>query len=283
MSAATLPTPFFLPERPGKLFAIHHRPVAAIEPRGNVLVVPAFNEEMNRCRSMVTRQAQALGTVGIGTLVVDLYGTGDSAGEHGDARWTTWRANVRAAIDWLDRQAGGCIALLGIRLGVALALDALREAGDGYGGQALIAWQPVVDGKSYLTQFMRTKIAANMDRSDIPRETTAALRAQLAAGDSIEVAGYTLHPELAAAIDAQQIGALPPPAATPIAWLEKQADGEDTPAAAARAIADWRQAGIDVALRPFAGPAFWSLYERALAPELIGKTTRWIESLRGRP
>ena len=152
------PRPFFLPSSLGRIFCVFHEPVGEVNRLGNLLVVPGFNEEMNRCRSMVTLLARELAVKGVGTLVIDLYGTGESDGEYGDARWDAWLEDIGQAMAWLDGQTGGCLALLGIRLGFPLAVAAMandqRE-------RALIGWQPVIDGKSYFTQFMRMKIAAN--------------------------------------------------------------------------------------------------------------------------
>ena len=79
-ATATMPTPFFLEVSGRRLFAVHHPPVDGRRVLGHVLCVPPFNEEMNRCRSMITLQARALALLGIGTLLLDLHGTGDSAG-----------------------------------------------------------------------------------------------------------------------------------------------------------------------------------------------------------
>lgn len=272
------PQPFFLPGQQGRLFCVYHRPLGDVRPWGNVLVVPGFNEEMNRCRSMVTIQAQALAVQGIGTLVMDFHGTGESDGEHGEANWAGWLDDIRSAIDWLDDQAGGCIALLGIRLGFPLAVSALR--GDSK-GRALIAWQAVVDGKSYFTQFMRMKIAGNMDRVDLPKETTGGMRAQLAAGERIEIAGYEIHPELGVAIDQLKLADLLPPSTTKIAWFEKAGGSEGTLSPASEKLIDaWQLAGANAEVMLFDGPAFWALHDRYLAPELVQMTTDWLTRLR---
>lgn len=227
---------------------------------------------------MVTTQAQALAKLGVGTLVIDLYGTGESDGEHGDARWNLWRDNVRQGIEWLDAQAGGCIALLGIRLGVPLAMSVLEQDRK---TRALIAWQAVVDGKTYFTQFMRTRIAANMDRTDIPKETTAGMRAQLAEGKSIEVSGYEIHPELAMAIEAVRLGEMIPPESAPITWLEKAGGEERTLSPASeKTLAAWQLAGRSSEIIPFEGPAFWALYDRFLAHDLVQKTSDRIQRMR---
>jgi exosortase A-associated hydrolase 2 len=272
------PRPFFLTSSLGRVFCIYHAPVGDVKPWGNVLVIPAFNEEMNRCRSMVTIQAQALAQQGLGTLVIDLYGTGESDGEYVDARWDVWLEDIQRATDWLDGQPGGCVALLGIRLGFPLAVNALENDKT---PRALVAWQPVIDGKTYFTQFMRMKIAANMDRTDIPKETSSSMRAQLASGNSIEIAGYEIHPELGMALDNLKLADLLPPETSKIAWLEKAGGTENLLSpASAKLLETWQLAGKATDAMLFDGPAFWALHDRFLAPDLVTKTSEWFQQLR---
>ena len=272
------PRPFFLPSSAGRIFCIYHEPSGDVETWGNVLVVPGFNEEMNRCRSMVTIQAQALAQQGLGTLVIDLYGTGESDGEYGDARWDTWLEDIRYAEAWLDDQPGGCVALLGIRLGFPLAVSTVRNSPK---TRVLIAWQAVVDGKSYFTQFMRMKMAANMDRTDIPKETSGGMRAQLAAGSSIEIAGYEINPELGMALDSLNLAELLPPETSKVIWFEKAtgAEGALSPASE-KLVESWQQSGKATEIQLFDGPAFWALHERFLAPDLVTKTSDWLQQFR---
>lgn len=272
------PHPFFLPSRLGRIFCIYHEPAGDVETWGNILVIPGFNEEMNRCRSMVTIQAQALAQQGLGTLVIDLYGTGESDGEYGDARWDTWLEDIHGATAWLDNQPGECVALLGIRLGFPLAVSAVR---DDLKPRALVAWQAVVDGKSYFTQFMRMKIAANMDRTDIPKETSGGMRAQLAAGSSIEIAGYEIGPELGMTLDKLKLAELLPPETSKVAWFEKAAGAENTLSPASeKVIEGWKESGCVIEVGHFDGPAFWALHERFLAPDLVTKTSDWLQQFR---
>lgn len=272
------PRPFFLASSLGRIFCIYHAPVGDVKPWGNILIVPAFNEEMNRCRSMVTIQAQALAHQGLGTLVIDLYGTGESDGEYGDALWDTWLEDIRSAKAWLDGQPGGCLALLGIRLGFPLAVCAVR---DDFKPRALVAWQAVVDGKNYFTQFMRMKIAANMDRTDIPKETTGGMRAQLAAGSSIEIAGYEISPELGMTLDKLKLAEMLPADTSKVAWFEKAAGAENTLSPASEKIIEgWKESGRAIEAGLFDGPAFWALHDRFLAPDLVTKTSDWLQQFR---
>lgn len=275
--AAYLQRPFFLDTPRGPAYALYRPPAGGAAARGNVLFVPPFNEEMNRCRSMLTLQAQALAEAGWGSLLIDLFGTGDSAGLHGDAQWSHWLDDLRLARAWLAREAGGCHAMLAIRLGAALAAQSLRE--DASGVRRLVLWQPVVDGKLHLTQFLRVKIAAQMDRPDLPKETTASMRAQFAAGQSVEVAGYELHPELARGIDAVRLADTPPPPAVRVLWLEQPPPGgTDLGAASSAALKAWQDAGCDTRWQNFEGPSFWQQYERVLAPQAIERATAFVVS-----
>lgn len=266
--------PFFLPTPGGPVFAVHHQPAAGVAVRGHVLVVPPFNEEMNRCRSMVTLQAREFAKLGFGTLLVDLHGTGDSAGEHGDARWALWLDNLKAALAWLQARPGGCIALLGIRLGAVLAAEVMATAEGA--PRTLVLWQPVVDGKIHMNQFLRVRMAAQLDRPNLPKETTASMRKQLEAGESIEVAGYELHPELVRAIDAANLVKQRPPARQ-VLWLENvSADGGELPGPAVAAAKTWSEAGVAAEMQGYVGPAFWQVHERVLTPSIVAITTPWV-------
>ena len=81
------PHSFMLQGGRGALCALYFPPRAGVAARGDLLVLPSFAEEMNRCRAMVSLQARVLAEAGVGTLVLDPFGTGDSAGEFADATW----------------------------------------------------------------------------------------------------------------------------------------------------------------------------------------------------
>lgn len=258
---------------------MRHRPDGDRRPRGQVLVALPFNEEMNRSRSMVTLLADALATIDVATLVVDLYGTGDSDGEYDDARWAHWLDSLRRA-DASTADGGASDIVLGIRLGAVLAAQyAAERATSAAGSPRLLAlWQPVVDGKQHLTQFFRVRIAAEMDRSDLPRLSTAEMRAQLAQGTPVEVAGYAIHPELAAAIDSASLARCEPPKGGRTLWLEnKVGDAAELAPAGAAVVRRWREAGVAVDTQHFDGPAFWQVHERMVAPAAIALTRDWID------
>lgn len=260
----------------GPIFAVHHLPKDPRRLKGNILCVPPFNEEMNRCRSMITLTAEALARVGWGTLLVDLHGTGDSAGGYVDARWTIWLDNLTAASAWLAQQPGGHRAVWGIRLGAILACEWHAVRADP--ALALLLWQPVSEGKTHLTQFMRVKIAASMDRPDLPKESTATMRATLAAGQPVEIAGYELHPDLTRAIDGARLADHRPPDGTRLLWLEAASAADDPKLSpGTQALMErWPGPAVRASAQTFTGPAFWQVYERVVAPSIIEASTTWL-------
>src|SRR3546814_14690353 len=90
-----------------RLFAIHHAAAPHCRQGLGLVYLPPFAEEMNRSRRMAALQARALAALGIDVLLLDLFGTGDSAGDFRDARWEIWREDAMAAVAWLGARCGG--------------------------------------------------------------------------------------------------------------------------------------------------------------------------------
>lgn len=187
--------PFFLDTPHGRVFCLYRAPENA---KDCVLFVPPFAEEMNKCRRQFTVTAAALVDRGCATLVVDFYGTGDSAGEFSDATWQYWKNDVNAAIEWAGIRGNRVTSLIATRLGCVLASDALRDSG--HNMRKTMFWQPVLTGKQFMTQFLRLRVAASM-MSDSGKETVNDLRGRLANDEIVQVAGYELSPALSAGVD----------------------------------------------------------------------------------
>jgi exosortase A-associated hydrolase 2 len=256
---------FFLDAQPCRRFCLYHPPQG--EARGAVLHVPAHAEEMNKSRRMVARQARMLAASGVGVLLLDLYGCGDSEGLSADARWDIWRQDVLLALAWLRARADGPLSLWGLRLGGLLALDAAQGRTD---LASILLWQPVTEGAAYLTQFLRLRLAADMLNSAPSASDTGSLREKLAGGASLDIAGYTIAPALAQAIDAAAVGGLAAPAC-PVHWLDL-APQEGRAMAPGRAAVARRlvESGWKLEAGAVHGPAFWSTQEIAEAPALLG-------------
>ncbi len=257
--------PFFLAGAAGPLFALYRPPASGMPHRGDVLFLPPFAEEMNRARRMATLMAARLAAAGHGMLLLDLYGTGDSAGEFADATVEIWRDDVRRAMGWLAARDAPARAVLALRFGALLAGEAAAVAPL----SRIVLWQPVLAGERMLTQFLRVRVAAAMAGGTA--ETTEGMRARLAAGETLEVAGYALSPALARGIDALRLGA--PEGAAPVDWFELAAAPDTPPPAPAAATVDaWRAAGRRVEVRTVAGEPFWTRPETTVAPALVDAT-----------
>lgn len=250
----------------GPLTAFYRPPSAGVPVRGDILVVPPFAEEMNRCRSMVAMQAQSLADLGYGTLALDLRGTGDSAGEFEEGDWDGWRADLQCGVDWLRQQGHGCRALWGVRLG---ALMAAEMAAADPAIDCLLLWVPVVAGKTYWTQFLRIRIAAEMADPDGVKSTEE-LRQRSKQGAVVEVSGYPVGAALAQRLDTLAMPDGGRLAGKRVAWFEVNADAQAAmPRANAKVIEDWRAKGVNLVAEQVPGPAFWQVHERAEAPALI--------------
>ena len=265
--------PVLIPGAGGNLIGFYHPPAAGVVPRGDVLVVPAFAEEMNRCRSMVTLQAQAFAALGMGTLVLDMRGTGDSAGEFSDGTVEDWCADLRLGQDWLRHNGHGCRTLLGVRLGGLIA--AHLAAQDGLIKQ-LILWMPVVSGKQFLTQFLRIRIAADMSLSNGIRSTEQ-MRKQSARGEVVESSGYLIGPRLAQQLDEMQMPSAAQMAGKSVLWFEVSASADSPfPRTQEMQMQAWRDGGVPVEFAGMVGPQFWHVHERMVAPALIDACTAAI-------
>lgn len=262
--------PMFLELNGRQLFALQVAPTRPCI--GNVLYLPAFAEEMNRFRSHATAAARALATAGYQCLLLDPHGTGESEGEIVDGDWDAWLDDAAAAGHWLIAQNGQPLTLWGVRTGALLAAEVAAKALVEV--QGLLFWQPVSDGKLFLNQYLRLRIASQLVK-DTERETTDTIRARLAAGEVLEVAGYPLTGGLADSLAARRLDSLLAHAHQRIAWAEVVAKPGQPLALPSRKLLDQLQAaGTQVVSEAVSCPMVWQVHERVDAPELSVATLR---------
>jgi uncharacterized protein len=256
----------------GARLVICHRPT--VRPRATVVYVHPFAEEMNKSRRMVALQARALASAGFMVCLIDLRGCGDSSGEMGDVAWEDWVRDVVDLSTWALERADAPLLLWGLRAGCLIATEAARRLDAALG---LIFWQPASAGRTVLQQFLRLKLAAEM-QSPGAKGVVDALRARLAGGETVEVAGYTLPPALAAGLENTRLD--PMQRTLPVAWVEV-ASQPDTPLqpASEAVVARWRAAGHPVQTVVVAGSPFWNSVEIAEAPALLPVTVAAAEGL----
>jgi len=235
-----------------------------------VLVVPPFAEEMNKSRRMITQVAQQLSARGVATVIPDLFGTGDSAGEFGDGDWDVWKDDLRRAMEWSLRSGWRVARMLCTRLGCALAAETARDAGMSLEGT--VFWQPVPDGQQFLNQFLRLRVAASMNMED-RRESVAGLREQLHGGKSLEVAGYEISPWLADQLDQIRLGSAIGPWLGELTWMEVvRACDAPIPRRSEEIIKGALARGLTVTVKTVNGVPFWASTEIVSLPDLIAGT-----------
>lgn len=269
-AARTALEPMVIAGRSGPLFAIHHAPVQRADRA--VLLLPPFAEELNRSRKMAAMQARAFAATGVGALILDPYGCGDSGGDFRDARWDGWCDDAARAVAWLRQRGYEKIALHGLRLGALLALQVAGAHGNGI--DRIILCQPVLRGDQFVTQFLRLRLAADLSANGGDREGTAALRREISERGAIEIAGYELDRALVEGIDTLRLADLGLACAAPIDWIEivTEADQGMSPAQEA-VLKRWQVAGKPVRCHRAVGMPFWSLQEAPVAAELVKVTT----------
>jgi exosortase A-associated hydrolase 2 len=268
--------PFFMPVSKGERFCLFYPPSPECAPRGSILYVHPFAEELNKSRRMVALQARAFAAHGFGVLQIDLYGCGDSSGDLSGARWEIWREDMMLACAWLKQRISGAFSLWGLRLGALLALD--LACGQAIELDRVILWHPVLQGRNYLDHFFRLRLANQMmDNKTGDNASYPPPRKILACGETIEVAGYEISPDLAADIDALDATSKMPP--IPVLWFEIGLSGGDAASAhVTRQVERWRSGNVTLSLHVVPGTQFWAAAENLECPSLLEATTAFSAS-----
>lgn len=265
--------PFFLEGKKGAVFCLHYLPES--KSSEILLFLPAFAEESNRSRVMVALQVRQLAALGIGSLLLDFYGTGDSAGEFTETNWSQWLEDANIAIEWLRSQGYRNISLWGMRLGALVTAELANQSPNSF--RRLLLWQPIVSGDKYLTQLLRIRLSFMLERGGI-KETTQQLLAELKEGHQVEVAGYEISPILAKELLGKSLQDFNKLNGLPVDWFEWVFDDSvGLPPGSLKVIDNWKQEGINIETHSFTGATFWQAHERELNPLLISLTTALFE------
>lgn len=267
--------PEFLQGPSGRLFSMTFLPPRDRLTNSWVLHIPAFAEEMNKSRHMISWQARQLALQGYRVLVADLFGTGDSEGDFSDADWLCWKKDVRFLLQRIEHLGATHITLWGVRVGALLAVDIAKT----YPGliSRLLLWQPVISGNQALTQFLRLRLAAGMMAGS--GENMAELKQNLSAGKSLEVAGYGLSPALYEQLSTISMSKVPVDTVGKVSvnWLEVvAAPDKSLNLQSKKLLSTWQEAGCAVQAETIVGEPFWTTQELATAPQLITRSTELL-------
>jgi exosortase A-associated hydrolase 2 len=238
----------------GPIFILARIPEGTVN--GCVLIVPPFAEEMNKTRPMFTRLGNLLAVNGIASVLLDLYGTGDSGGDFSDASWSVWQDDVVQVIKWCEFKRIPVTNLLAVRLGCSIVVG-MANSERRPSLRSTILWQPLFDGKRALTQFLRIRTAASILANE-KKETIVSLMSILDAGNKVEVGGYLLSGQLAKDMRNIIVPAYLPNNLGPVTWMEMVSQAETgLPSMSTSIIDKSRAAGVSVKAMSLVGGAFW--------------------------
>ncbi|MFT4614652.1 MAG: exosortase A-associated hydrolase 2 [Bacteroidia bacterium] len=243
--------------------------------RGSVLYLPPFAEEMQLSRRSVSVQARLLAEVGYCVMLLDLTGCGDAAGEFIDASWEKWLGDVHGAADHLLSLSGSeSLNLWGLRLGGLLAAQVAVERSD---ISRLLLWQPVLNGEQQVDQFLRLQVAADVLAGDV-NIVRSDLWGKLRDGESLEIAGYDLTPDLALPMSGVRLATLLP--SCPVEWFEVAAvAATELSVAGQRSATRWREEGVDVRTKRLVGEPFWRNLDASASSQLLESTLAAMEQV----
>lgn len=268
--------PLFIKSTLGSVFALYHTPEDQRKITGNILFIPPFAEELNRSRHMINRQARVFANAGYGVLILDLYGTGDSEGTFDEATVHIWQQDILAAISWLEKTSPSPPILWAMRSGALIATDLVRQYP--HTTDQLILWSPVGNGKKFIHQYLRLKLAADLTKITGGKQNNIkALWAQLDGGHSLEIAGYSLSPDLALGMSALTLNRIKLPPGLAVIWIEISPAHPPMLAPAAQGVIDnWKKDGINISAVAVNDPPFWTLQEPEWAMSYISHTVKLI-------
>jgi alpha-beta hydrolase superfamily lysophospholipase len=145
----------FGPQR-RSLFGMCHAPAGPAKAVGVVLCNPLGYEALSAHRTY-RHLAEHLAARGFLTLRFDYDGTGDSAGTSKDPdRLRAWLDSIARALDEVRaRTRSPRVVLAGVRFGATLATLAASEQG---GVDALVAWAPIVSGRTHVRELQAFRL-----------------------------------------------------------------------------------------------------------------------------
>ncbi|TWU67121.1 alpha/beta fold hydrolase [Crateriforma conspicua] len=144
----------FFGDRKTQLLGVTHRPSHTDSTSRAIVFVPPIGHEYIRTHWAMKLLAKQLARKHMHVLRFDLRGHGDSFGNPSEVRsLDAWRSDINNAIDhFKERSCCDSVALLGLRAGAGLITDVATTRDDVH---SIIAWEPVLHGRRYLTELRR--------------------------------------------------------------------------------------------------------------------------------
>lgn len=207
----------WLPSEFGPVAAVWYEPAARF---GNVaLIVPSIGHEANLMQDGITALARSLTAAGTAVLVLQPWGSDQSAGSLADPDLVArWRASVRCGLDEAASTGAATVHVVAARLGALMLGDELLTAAERHAScviDSVVLWSPTTSGQRY-TRALRVLHAASavaprpLESAPVCGDSDDAARPAV----SINVGGFD-YPETMLAdvarsgLDARQLAGVP--------------------------------------------------------------------------
>jgi pimeloyl-ACP methyl ester carboxylesterase len=195
-----------------RLFGVYHPAESAHRRSCGIVICAPFGHEYVRAHRLLRQLAVQLSRGGFHVLRFDYLGCGDSAGDAGAGSPSQWVADIATAIDELrDTAEVRRVCLVGLRLGATLAANTAEGRDD---VDAVVLWDPIVDGGRYLEDLRRLQRRWLSDR---PGSKLFAFRRRVS-----EVIGFPITEPLRAELEQMVIGDPARPALRRIVVLDSE-------------------------------------------------------------
>lgn len=179
---------FFFENEGVRIFGVLHHPQAKSD--GGLVFCYPFAEERQEAHRVLVNFARNLAQGGFSVLRFDYRGTGDSEGDFGDYDFHSRIKDILRAIEVIkEKTAVRKLGLFGLRLGATLAILAAKEVGEVH---FMVLWEPILNIKAYLHQFLRKNLAIQLATYKEIKVTREELINQLLKGEKVNVEGYWL-------------------------------------------------------------------------------------------
>jgi exosortase A-associated hydrolase 2 len=259
--------PLFFGPADHSLFGWMHLPSGRTPRRTGVVLCHPFGQEFVLAHRAFHGFARLLADAGFATLRFDWWGTGDSHGDLEEVRLETWTRDVGLAIRTVrERVRCDDVALVGMRLGATLA----ALAGEAADLAALVLWDPVVDGATFLRELQVAHWKETHRAQPPPERFDAPLT---------EASGFPVGDRLREELGALDLSAAPLDRDVPVLWAGTERGAAEA-AARDALLRTWKERGQPVAVQPLPAPAVWEEDEqRVLVPHLaLQDAVRWMEA-----
>lgn len=147
---------FFFGSGDRQLFGAYHPSRPGTPERGAALLCPPWGPEYIASHRILRRLALMLSENGYNVLRFDYFGTGDSSGARDEGDLDSWYEDAGLAVDELRDMSGATsVTVFGVRLGAHVGW---RLAVDRDDINAIVMWDPVIDGEQYLKALVSAQL-----------------------------------------------------------------------------------------------------------------------------